>query len=148
VADARVLYYCDAAIDHLGRSSGMAVVVRDGERRILDAASCYMAGMTSNEAEYEAVILGLRLALVRRDGAISLLTDSRIVVGQVSGSFAVRDPRLLRLRARVTRLLARLPDATLAFVPRESNGVADAMAREAMLVGAQVARRDRGKAGP
>jgi len=130
-----VRYYCDASIDSLRRSSGVAVVVRNTEGQILDAASCYLEGMTNNEAEYEALILGLKLALARADPAVTLLTDSQVVVGQMAGQFAVRDRKLAPRHEQASRLLARLPRATLIFIPRERNRLADALAAEAMQAG-------------
>ncbi len=130
----RLNYYSDGAIDMLGRASGAAVVVRDDRGRILATASRRLAGMTNNEAEYEALILAIELALARGEPSdqVTFLVDSQIVVGQVAGAFAVRDPRLGERHARVMRLLAQLPDATLAFVPRMRNRVADALAQEAL----------------
>lgn len=127
-------YYSDGAIDVLGRATGAAVVVRDERGRIVDTASRRLAGMTNNEAEYEALILALELALARGEpsAAVTFLVDSQIVVGQVAGAFAVRDPRLAERHTRVMRLLAQLPDATLAFVPRTRNRLADALAQEAL----------------
>lgn len=128
-------YYCDASIDPLGRCSGVAVVVRNAAGQILDAASCCLEGMTNNEAEYEALILGLELALARRERHATFLTDSQVVVGQMAGRFAVRDAKLAPRHERAWRLLAHLPQATVAFIPRERNGVADALAGEAMEAG-------------
>lgn len=136
-----IAYFCDAAIDLLGRSSGVAVIVRNGVGQILDAASCSLEGMTNNEAEYEALILGLELAVERSDARPVLLTDSQVVVGQMAGRFAVRDRKLAPRHQRATRLLARLPDATLAFIPRERNRLADALAAEAMEAGRDAARQ-------
>jgi ribonuclease HI len=127
-----VSYFCDGSIDSLGRSTGVAVVVRNAAGQILDAASCSLQGMTNNEAEYEALILGLELALARADAAATFLVDSQIVVGQMAGHYAVRDAKLAPRHERALRLLAQLPQATLAFVPREMNCLADALASEAM----------------
>jgi ribonuclease HI len=125
-------YFCDGTIDLRGRRSGVAVVVRDAAGRILDAASRQLGPMTSNEAEYEALILALELALRRGErGSLIFLSDSRNLVGQVAGLYAVRERRLTVRRACALELLERLPAATLAFVPRERNGIADALAAEA-----------------
>ncbi len=132
-----ICYYCDASIDTLRRSSGVAVVVRNAQGQIMDAASCCLEGMTNNEAEYEALILGLKLVLARSDPVecVTLLTDSQVVVGQMAGRFAVRDHKLAPRHERASRLLAQLPGATLVFIPREHNRLADALAAEAMEVG-------------
>jgi ribonuclease HI len=130
-------YFCDAAIDARGRRSGVAVVVRDGAGRILQVASRRLDPMTNNEAEYEALILALELALARQEGhhEVAFLVDSQIVVGQVAGEFAVRDGRLAGRWVRARRLLAQMPRATLVFVPRECNRLADALAQEALQEG-------------
>lgn len=132
-----IYYYCDAAVDVLGRGSGIAVVVRDTGGQIRDAASRCLGRMTNNEAEYEALILGIQLALVRADCRPAFLIDSQIVVGQLAGEFAVRDPKLRPRHERAARLLARLPQAAVAFVPREWNRLADALAAEALAAGLQ-----------
>lgn len=129
------LYFCDGAIDPHYRGVAVAVARRAPDGRILETVSRVLPGMTNNEAEYEAFILGLELALARRDAAPIFLLDSQIVVGQVAGSFAVRDPRLATRHARATRLLAQMPEATVIFIPRERNLLADALAKEALAEG-------------
>ena len=132
-----VYYFCDAAVDAQGRSSGVAVVVRNAAGQIRDVVSCSLGGMTNNEAEYEAVILGLELALARSDPQerITFLTDSQVVIGQIAGQFAVRDRKLVPRHQRARRLLAQLPGVTLAFIPRQRNRLADALAAEAKEAG-------------
>jgi len=136
------LYYCDAAVDNLYRGSGVAVVVRlaaasqaQPASRIIATASRFLGGMTNNEAEYEAFILGLQFAIQRRDRMPIVLSDSQIVIGQVAGCFAVRDRKLQPRHTRARRLLAQLPEATVVFVPRERNLIADALAKETLAEG-------------
>ena len=132
---ARLTYYCDGALDPQGRGTGVAVVVRNTAGQIVDAVSAHCAAMTCNEAEYEALLLGLELARMRgrRGEAVLFVIDSQIVVGQLAGHFAVHDPRLAQLHGRALALLARLPDATLLHVPRAHNRLADALAGEALM---------------
>lgn len=134
-----VAYYCDAAVDTLKRGSGIAVVVRNPAGQILDAASRFLPGMTNNEAEYESLILALQVALARSDRHATFLSDSQVVVGQMAGCFAVRDSKLAPRHERASRLLAQLPEATLVFIPRQQNQLADALASEAMSVGLEQA---------
>lgn len=134
MTDRRLDYYCDAAIGARGRGCGVAVVVRDPAGRIVTHTSQRLGPMTNNEAEYEALCLGLALALERGDrhDRLTFLVDSQIVVGQVAGVFAVRDRKLAPRHQRVMQLLAQLPGATLVYIPRERNGLADALAVEAL----------------
>lgn len=132
IAHAPLIYFCDAAIDVRKRGTGIAVVVRSADGQILDHAARFLPGMTNNEGEYEAFILGLQVALERGDLQTTFLLDSQIVVGQVAGCFAVRDPKLAPRHARARHLLAQFPQATIVHVRREHNGVADALAKEAL----------------
>lgn len=137
LADAGLAYYCDAAIGRGGEACGIAVVVRDAAGGIVAARQRRLGPMTNNEAEYEALILALEFALERgeRHARLAFLVDSQIVVGQVAGMFSVRSPHLAPRHRRVRELLARLPGATLVFVPRDRNRVADALAVEALAEG-------------
>jgi ribonuclease HI len=135
------LYFCDGAIDSQYRGTGVAVAVRAPEGDILEIAHRFLPGMTNNEAEYEAFILGLELALARDDTHVTFLVDSQIVVGQIAGCFAVRDRKLAPRHARAARLLAQLPQATLMHIRRERNRVADALAKEALQAGMKTGDR-------
>ena len=50
--------------------------------------------VTNNEAEYEALLMGM--AIVQRMGgkAVEMFSNSRLVVGQVKGEFEARDERM------------------------------------------------------
>ena len=130
-----ISYYCDAAVNSLDQICAVAVIVRAPSGRILDAASCCLPGMTNNEAEYEALILGLEMALRRADRQANFLLDSQIVIGQIARCFAVRDHKLKPKHERASRLVAQLPEATLIFIPRQQNQLADALAKEALEIG-------------
>ena len=49
---------------------------------------------TNNEAEYEALLIGI--AMVQRMGgkAVEMFSDSRLVVGQVKGELEARDVKM------------------------------------------------------
>ena len=49
---------------------------------------------TNNEAEYEALLMGI--AMVQRMGgkSIKVFLDSRFVIGQVKGEFEAKDERM------------------------------------------------------
>ena len=49
---------------------------------------------TNNEAEYEALLMGI--AMVQRMGgkSIKVFLDSRLIIGQVKGEFAAKDERM------------------------------------------------------
>ncbi|XP_074346650.1 uncharacterized protein LOC141685449 [Apium graveolens] len=95
---------------------------------------------TNNDAEYEALINGLKIALEM--GVQNLITrsDSELVVNQVNGGFQTRGPRTeLYLRCTL-RLIGKFKEVRLECVPRKKNSNADALAKmgsqqEAVLLG-------------
>ena len=49
---------------------------------------------TNNEVEYEAILMGLRIAKALGAKNISLRSDSQLVVGQVRGDFEAKETRM------------------------------------------------------
>ena len=84
---------------------------------------------THNIAEWEALILGLRLA--RRHGARSVAVrgDSMLVVRQVKREWKAKDPVLRSLRMEAEKLLAEFESWSVEWIPRKENRVADALGR-------------------
>lgn len=73
--------------------------------------------LTSNEAEYMAVITALAN---RKSKDAEIRTDSRLVVEQVNGGWKVKEPRLKPLCQQVRDLLD-VRGAVLVWIPREEN---------------------------
>ena len=49
---------------------------------------------TNNEAEYEALLVGMAMVQRMMGKSIKLFSDSRLVVGQVKGEFEAKDERM------------------------------------------------------
>lgn len=83
---------------------------------------------TNNEAEYEALLEGM--SMIRRLGGkcASIFSDSRLIVGQVSGELEAKDERMQRYLARAKRLQAHFDDFRLTHIPRSGNTHADSLA--------------------
>lgn len=113
--------------------AGLGIVVRNEVGAVL-AWSCERApAITNNEAEYQAVIAGLIFVSRRYPGSsVRCLTDSRIVVEQLSGRHAVRAAVLQPLHARALEIVRRHGRVTFIAIPRELNRLADALAWEAL----------------
>jgi ribonuclease HI/dsDNA-binding SOS-regulon protein len=84
---------------------------------------------TNNEAEYEALIAGLRLARELGVRVLEAFSDSQIVVQQVNGEYEARDRSLQRYLEMVKPLIAGFNGFELTQVPREENSKADALSK-------------------
>lgn len=84
---------------------------------------------THNTAEWNALILGLRLALTHGERRVVVRGDSRLVVEQVNGESKTKHPGLRPLRAQAAQLLALFESWSVEWIPREENWRADALGR-------------------
>lgn len=87
-------------------------------------------GMTNNVAEYHAVLAALGWAWKTGHRSARVRTDSQLLVCQVSGKWACGAPGLLPLLSRVQGA-AGLMRLDFEWIPREQNGLADALSRRA-----------------
>jgi len=87
---------------------------------------------TNNEAEYHALIEGLKAVSEWKPDRLEIYLDSKLVVEQVNGRWKVKEARLQSLLSKVKELLAALPEVEIRHVERERNKGADALANMAI----------------
>ncbi|XP_064975045.1 uncharacterized protein LOC135618071 [Musa acuminata AAA Group] len=121
------LLHVDDSASSKGAGVGLVLLAPDG--RSFEHFLRFGFNATNNEAEYEALVAGLRLALEMQVAAIHVLTDSQLVAEQLSGGYEARDPTMAKYLARVRDLIAKFPYFALSKVPREENERADALAK-------------------
>jgi probable phosphoglycerate mutase len=92
----------------------------------------HLGTTTNNVAEYTGLLEGLRAALaVDPDAMIEARLDSKLVVEQMSGRWAIKNDALRRIALQARDLVDR-ERVTYTWVPREKNKAADALANESM----------------
>ena len=84
--------YVDGASNQKGSRIGLVLISL--EKVIVEKSLRLNFSATNNEAEYEALLMGI--AMVQRMGgkSIKVFLDSRLVIGQVKGEFEVKDERM------------------------------------------------------
>ncbi|VFQ98450.1 unnamed protein product [Cuscuta campestris] len=85
--------------------------------------------VSNNEAEYEALLCGLRLAASLKAERIQVRCDSKLVVGHVTGEFEAKDERMKRYRDTALELLKAFGAYRIEQVPREENAEADILSK-------------------
>ena len=88
--------------------------------------------MTNNQAEYHALIEGLKAVREWKPERLEILLDSKLVVEQVKGAYKIKEPVLRQLHAEVMRLLREFPRYEIKHVGREENRGADHLANMAI----------------
>jgi len=83
---------------------------------------------SSNEAEYEALIAGLRLAQGVRADEVVAYCDSQLVVNQFNGDYEAKDSRMEAYLEVVKDLARNFRKFELIRIPQGENNTADALA--------------------
>jgi ribonuclease HI len=112
--------------------SGIGVVIESqGADPPLEFCA-YIGETTNNVAEYRALLLGLCEAEKLSPGAVTVLSDSELMVRQLNGEYKVKSAHLKPLFLEAVRRLRRFPSARILHVGREENGRADLLANRAI----------------
>jgi ribonuclease HI len=87
---------------------------------------------TNNVAEYRAVIAGLEKALELAVDEVDVVSDSELLVKQMTGEYRVKNAALKELSLEAARLARRLGKVSYTAVRREHNELADRLVNEAL----------------
>nr|XP_009388102.1 PREDICTED: uncharacterized protein LOC103974923 [Musa acuminata subsp. malaccensis] len=113
------------------KGAGAGLVLRSPDGRSFERSLRFGFRATNNEAKYEALLAGLRLALEMQVVTLHVLTDSQLVAEQLSDRYEARDPVMAKYLAQVQNLSTQFSHFTLSNVPRGENERADALAKMA-----------------
>lgn len=83
---------------------------------------------SNNEAEYEALIVGLRAVLSLGATNLEVYSDSRLVVSQVEGTFEAKDSRMVNYLKLVKKMMGKLQKIRLVQISQGQNRHADSLA--------------------
>jgi ribonuclease HI len=87
---------------------------------------------TNNVAEYRALIAGLEKALELAVPELEVVSDSELLVKQMTGEYRVKNEALQELSERASRLARRIGEVSYTAVRREHNELADRLVNEAL----------------
>ena len=87
---------------------------------------------TNNVAEYRALIAGLEKALELGLDEVGVVSDSELLVKQMTGEYRVKNEALKKLNDEAERVARRIGDVSYTAVRREHNELADRLVNEAL----------------
>lgn len=116
-----------ASRNNPGKAGAGIYMIKDGE--VVLKKGIYLGIKTNNQAEYFAALLGLFYVKqqARSNDTIRLISDSLLVVKQLTGEYKVKHPDLKPLHALAQSLVIEL-NVQVQHVLRTENTHADAMA--------------------
>ncbi|CAL9018761.1 unnamed protein product [Prunus brigantina] len=107
---------------------GAGVVFVSPERHVLPYSFSLSELCSNNVAEYQALIMGLQMAVEMKISSLEVYGDSTLVINQLLTHYEVRKDDLIPYHQMATQLLERFDFVTLEHVPRKDNQMADALA--------------------
>lgn len=97
-------------------------------RRII--GTLYLLGFpaSNNEAEHEAILFELSLAITLSASKVRIYNDSQLVVGHIQKEYEAKDERMIKYMLKVRESLSQLDEWAPEKVPKIANTQADALA--------------------
>jgi ribonuclease HI len=109
---------------------GYVLEAEDGT--VLDARGEAIGVATNNVAEYRALIAGLEKALELGVDDLEVVSDSELLVRQMTGVYRVKNRGLMPLSVDAAALARQLGRVRYTAVRREENELADRLVNEAL----------------
>nr|XP_023897064.1 uncharacterized protein LOC112008925 [Quercus suber] len=117
--------YVDGAVNH--RGSGMGLVLISPESITIKKSLRLDFSAINNEVEYETLLEGMIMVQKMGGKTVELVSNSRLVVGQVRGELEARDPRMQGYLNQVRHLQSKFESFNLSQAPRSKNTHADSL---------------------
>jgi len=111
-------------------ASGFAIMNMDNQ--VVVKKGIYLGVTTNNQAEYQALKLGLEEARNMGIRELHVFMDSLLVVNQMLGRFKVKNRDLWPIHDSIKQLVTGFGHITFTHVPRELNKIADGAVNEAL----------------
>jgi ribonuclease HI len=128
----KVIIYTDGAAQGNPGPGAIGVVIKDENGPILEKISQRLGVTTNNQAEYQAIIIGLGKAISLGVKNVAVKSDSELVVKQLNGQYKIKNVVLRQLYQKVVQLTGSLESFSISYIPREQNKAADALANKAL----------------
>ena len=125
----RLIAFTDGGSDGKGEAYiGVLITDLDTGEVLVEHSQALGQG-TNNEAEYSALIFALYQAEEFGATELRVRSDSKLVVNQIRGEWAVHKDHIGEYVDEALRAVERLPKFSIEWVPRGQNTRADALSR-------------------
>ncbi len=104
--------------------AGAGVVIQ-ADGAVLYRGGLFIGHATNNVAEYSGMIAGLEQADRLGASHVHIISDSQLIVRQMTGVYRVKNEGLKPLYQKARKLAGRFDECTFEFVRREHNTEAD-----------------------
>ena len=120
--------HTDGSLNRHAGGAGVVIETPDGDK--IECMIRLDFPTTNNEAEYEALVVGLNLA--KAAGAENMIVhcDSQVIISQINNDYECRNERMKKYLEEVKNRIGSL-EVRFVQIPREENECADRLAKAA-----------------
>nr|GEV31681.1 reverse transcriptase domain-containing protein [Tanacetum cinerariifolium] len=109
--------------------SGAGLILTNPEGVEFTYALRFQFAASNNEAEYEALVAGLRIATQMGVKNVQANVDSKLVGNQVLGTYVAKEDNMIKYLEIVKGLVSRFTTFSISQVPQSRNKKADALSK-------------------
>ena len=126
----KLFLYTDGGSRNNPGPAAIGFLIKAESGQTLKKGGRFLGQATNNEAEYHALIEGLKEAKKFDSRYLICFLDSSLVVNQLNGVFKIKEARLRGLIFEVKTLEKEFKSIQYCYVPREKNKEADAIVNQ------------------
>ena len=126
-----ILYTDGGARGNPGPAAAGAVIY-DAASQKIEEFSSFLGIATNNQAEYQAMILGLGHIQkiigdehIAKEVNVDMYSDSELIIKQLKGEYRVKNKALKPMFAKLQELISKFNQVSFQHVPRHNNKEAD-----------------------
>ncbi|XP_056697840.1 uncharacterized protein [Spinacia oleracea] len=119
--------YVDGSSTQNGCGAGIICQSPEGDK--YEYAMRFNFQTSNNEAEYEALLAGIKMCKAAGAQEILAFSDSQLIVSLVNGDYEARDPNMIKYMQAVHQEIEHLKSFEAKQIPRTENNQADALSK-------------------
>ncbi|GKE94977.1 reverse transcriptase domain-containing protein, partial [Tanacetum coccineum] len=112
---------------------GVGLILTSPERMEFTYALRFQFTASNNEAEYEALIVGLRIVAQIGVCNVHISVDCKLVANQVLGAYVAKEENMVKYLEKAKSLINGFANFSISQVPRSKNKKADALSKIALI---------------
>ncbi|KAL0453712.1 UNVERIFIED_CONTAM: hypothetical protein Slati_1349300 [Sesamum latifolium] len=125
--DQKWLLHVDGSSTAQGSGAGIVITTPQGED--LEFAIKFDFKASNNEAEYEALVIAMRMARETEAKHLLAYSDSQLVVKQVEGTYETKEENMIQYLQQIADLKTKFHHFQIIQIPREENAKADSLSK-------------------
>ncbi|KAL4439633.1 hypothetical protein ABPG74_004035 [Tetrahymena malaccensis] len=121
--------FFDGASKNNPGPSGIGFAIFDNDQKIYQQA-IHTGFKTNNQAEYLALLYGLKSSLSLGIELLNVYGDSQLIINQMNNLYRVKDRNLILYNGECKQLRTQFKHVNFKYIPREQNQLADSLANK------------------